>query len=94
MGPFPRTSYVLFVADIFTRWVKAFPLRTSEALKVIQIIEEVFSISATREKSFQTTGRSLLAMRGPRQVASGVANYGQPPYTILEPTPANGGAKS
>ncbi|XP_033231517.1 uncharacterized protein LOC117182530 [Belonocnema kinseyi] len=48
MGPYPRTSqghrFILVVTNIFTRWVEAFPLRTSEAPRVVRLMEEeVFS---------------------------------------------------
>lgn len=48
MGPYPRTSlghsYILVVTDLFTRWVEAFPLRISNAPRIIKILEEeVFS---------------------------------------------------
>ncbi|XP_033226035.1 uncharacterized protein K02A2.6-like [Belonocnema kinseyi] len=44
MGPYPRTKqghcYILVATDLFTRWVEAVPLRTSEAPKIIRILEE------------------------------------------------------
>ena len=42
MGPLPVTSqgskYILVVADIFTKWVEAFPLRSIEAETVAQVL--------------------------------------------------------
>lgn len=47
MGPYPHTyqghRFILVVTDLFTRWVEAFPLRASDAPKIIQKLEgEVF----------------------------------------------------
>ena len=44
MGPYPRTldghTFILVVTDLFTRWVEAFPLRTSSAQRLTKALEE------------------------------------------------------
>ncbi|CAB0041647.1 unnamed protein product [Trichogramma brassicae] len=47
MGPYPTTSrrkrFILVVTDLFSRWVEAFAMTSSETTKVIQLMEnEVF----------------------------------------------------
>ena len=47
LGPFPeserRNSYILVVADLFTRWMEAFPIPIQEASTVANVlVDEVF----------------------------------------------------
>ena len=48
MGPYPRSSkgrrFILVTTDMFSRWVEAFPIGSSDTTRVIRILEEeVFS---------------------------------------------------
>lgn len=47
MGPYPHTRdgnrFILVATDLFTRWAEAFPLRSSEAPYLTELLQEVFS---------------------------------------------------
>lgn len=48
MGPYPRSGrgkrFILVITDLFSRWVEAFPLGSSEAPIITKILEqEVFT---------------------------------------------------
>ena len=64
LGPLPETqsgnSYVLVVADYFTRWVEAFPIRNQEATTVAKkLVEEVFCRFSPPEQLHSDQGRQF-----------------------------------
>jgi transposase InsO family protein len=64
LGPLPETpsgnSYVLVVADYFTRWVEAFPIPNQEATTVARkLVNEVFCHFSPPEQLHSDQGRQF-----------------------------------
>ena len=66
MGPYPRSTtrkqFWLVVTDLFSRWVEAFPIASSEASKIISIMErEVFSRWGYPRQILSDNGRQFIS---------------------------------
>ena len=64
LGPLPETlagnSYVLVVADYFTRWVEAFPIPNQEATTVAKkLVDEVFCCYSPPEQLHSDQSRQF-----------------------------------
>ena len=66
MGPLPRTTrgnrYILVIADYFSKWVEAFPMKNGEAVTVARLlVREVFCRFGTPRVLHSDQGRNFEA---------------------------------